>query len=90
MDRGKGDGIKLAFFRLQMTFSSKGSGSSQTDVEINGATAGILVLSELVKQLRSVNENLEGIVAHVAQLGIEARQLREVLEIQGVGGITGI
>jgi len=59
-------------------------------VAINGATAGILVLSELVKQLRSVNENLEGIVAHVAQLGIEARQLREVLEIQGVGGITGI
>jgi regulator of replication initiation timing len=59
-------------------------------VAINGAAAGILVLSELVKQLRSVNENLEGIVAHVVQLGIEARQLREVLEIQGVGGITGI
>ena len=73
-----------------MTFSRRCSGSSQADVAINGATAGILVLSELVKQLRSVNENLKGIVAHVAQLGIEARQLREVLEIQGVGGITGI
>ena len=73
-----------------MTFSRKCSGSSQAVVASNGAIAGILVLSELVKQLRSVNENLKGIVANVAQLGIEARQLREVLEIQGVGGITGI
>ena len=50
--------------------------TSKADVALDGATAGILILAELVKQLRTVNENLEEVADKLNSIRPELDAIR--------------